>query len=194
MPKKPSSTVWSKASLTGLIVEANDFTEVKNAINNHRTFIANNGNQYHGGNLTGNYNFTTTEIAGNNVTYNSINDIKKAINAFYFGNNPTVPYTDVSTTKTGEIIKAEDLSVLRDKVNYIETNCVACDTCQFSTWSGQWSSDWSGDWSGQWSGNWSGQWGGQWSGNWSGQWGSDACPACPACPDASWSSAWHANK
>ena len=199
MPKKPSGTVWTKASLSGMIVDANDVNQIKNAVNTHRAYITSQSSQYHNNLLSGNYGFTSATNRDNPIRYDSVNDIKKAINAFYYGNGVNnKPYADTSTNLTGQPIRASDFDDLRRKVNYVETNCVSCDSCQFSTWSGNWSGNWSGQWSGQWSSNWSGQW----SSNWSGQWSSNDCyywsgnwsgDVCPACPDATWSGAWHSN-
>lgn len=204
MPKQSSQTTWGKASLVGTSVSKSDFDEIKNAINKHRSFLSSQHNQYHGGNVNGNYGFGVAQTQGTNITYNSINDIKKAVNAFYYGNGAANnPYKDVTSTKQGQIISASDVTDLRAKVNHVEVNCVACDTCQFSTWSDysdyyNWSdyNDWSNwsdysDWS-NWSdySDWSQAWSdySDWSGNYT------QCANCPVCPDQSWSGqTWKSN-
>ena len=188
MPKKTTPTSWGRASLSGLVAQGNDITEIKTAINTHRSYITSQSSQYHNNLLNGNYAFTQSESAGTNIRYDSINDIKKAINAFYYGAT-SAPYTDTTTSQAGSAMTAAAINDLRTKVNHVETNCVACDTCQFSTWSGQWSGNWSGNWSSNWSSNWSGQWSYQWSGQWSSQWSGNwssncnQCPQCPQCPN-----------
>ncbi|MFW6008494.1 MAG: hypothetical protein ACOCP8_04430, partial [archaeon] len=173
MPHKSSSTIWSKVPGRGQLVESNDFKEIKDAINKHRAWLMDNHSPQHTGSsdtstLTGNFPFTDTS-AGTLVHTNDVESIKDAINAFYYGDNPTGPFDSDTSSDSGNLIIARDLETLQDAVNTVETSCVACETCQFSTWTGNYSNwtNWTGNYS-NWT-NWTGNYG-NWS-NWTGNYG-----------------------
>jgi len=182
-------TIWGRSNLVGLIVKKDDLQEIEDAIKNHRDFLDNYPHNFNQPNT----NYPVTKEG--KIVYDTIDDIKAGINSFYYGNNPNSGL--VSDDKTGDHITAEDISSLRDRVNHIETNCVACDTCQFSTWTARWSTRWTtrwvNNWGASWTTKWTTRWDNNWGANWTTRWDNNWSNSWGNSWGGSWGSSWNNN-